>query len=89
MTPSGPTGNLAAWLYSRDPSGAETRIGMGSINLRFADGTEQPKDVQGRLPVLPPSPVFLEVGGSSHSVLELPTVVRPGSAYFTPPQPPS
>jgi predicted acyl esterase len=124
VTPAGATGNVAAWLYSVDPAGVETRIGWTMINLRFADGTAEAKDVtpgealvlrmeiqpmdavvpaghhlllrvwqyrddaevQGRLPVLPPSPVTLDYGPELHSVLELPTIERPASAYFTPPQ---
>jgi predicted acyl esterase len=125
VTPAGATGNVAAWLYSVDPSGVETRIGWTMINLRFADGTAEAKDVtpggplllrmeiqpmdavvpaghhlllrvweyrdddgvQGRIPTLPPSPVTLDYGPGVHSVLELPTIERPASAYFTPPQP--
>ena len=125
VTPAGATGNVAAWLYSVDPSGVETRIGWTMINLRFADGTTEAKDVtpgeplllrmeiqpmdavvpaghhlllrvweyrdddgvQGRIPTLPPSPVTLGYGPGVHSVLELPTIERPASAYFTPPQP--
>jgi predicted acyl esterase len=46
VTPDGTTGSLAAWLYSVAPDGAETRIGWTMLNLRFADGTQEPRDVQ-------------------------------------------
>ena len=131
VTPQGATGSLAAWLYDAAPDGTETRIGWAMINLRFADGTQEARDVtpgqplllrmeiqpmdalvpaghdlllrvwqyrtdntdaegptadiQARLPALAPSPVSLEYGPGSHSVLELPTIERDGSTVFTPP----
>ena len=42
-----------------------------------------------RLPTVPPGPVALETGNDVTSVLELPTVVRDPSVYFTPPAPPT
>jgi hypothetical protein len=116
---------VAAWLYSVAPDGAETRIGWTMMNLRFADGTTEAKEVtpgkplllrmeiqpmdavvpaghqlmlrvwqfrdddgaQSRLPAVPPSPLTLDYGPGIHSVLELPTIERLASAYFTPPQP--
>ncbi|MEA3136866.1 MAG: X-Pro dipeptidyl-peptidase [Thermoplasmata archaeon] len=124
VTPAGAAGSVAAWLYSVAPDGTETRIGWTMMNLRFADGTTQAKEVtpgeplllrmqiqpmdavvpaghqlmlrvwqfrdddgaQSRLPAVPPSPLTLDYGPEIHSVLELPTIERPASAYFTPPQ---
>lgn len=40
VTPSGPTGHLAAWLYTVDDAGEMTNVGQAMMNLYFADGTE-------------------------------------------------
>jgi predicted acyl esterase len=52
VTPAGATGDVAAWLYDVAPDGAETRIGWTMINLRFADGTSEPRDVTPGQPLL-------------------------------------
>jgi hypothetical protein len=41
----------------------------------------------GRLPVLPPSPMTLVYGDGATAVVELPTVLPGGSAYFESPRP--
>jgi predicted acyl esterase len=52
VTPAGPTGHLAAWLYSVSPSGDEQPVGWTTMNLQFADGTETPKALTPNQPVL-------------------------------------
>jgi predicted acyl esterase len=52
VTPTGPTGHLAAWLYSVDAAGKETRLGWTMMNLNFADGTETFKPLTPNQPVL-------------------------------------
>lgn len=51
VTPQGNGGHVAAWLYTVAPDGGETRIGWTMINLRFADGTEDPKEVSPQQPL--------------------------------------
>lgn len=41
ITPTGPTGHLAAWLYAVDASGSEKLLGWTTMNLLFADGSEK------------------------------------------------
>ncbi len=51
VSPKGPTGHLAAWLYTVDGS-QETRVGWTQMNLRFADGTEKQKPIVPNQPLL-------------------------------------
>jgi predicted acyl esterase len=52
VTPAGATGSVAAWVYSVAPDGTETRIGWTMMNIRFADGTAEAKDVAPGEPLL-------------------------------------
>jgi predicted acyl esterase len=52
VVPHGIGGHVAAWLYRVAEDGTETRIGWTMINLRFADGTEEPQDVTPEEPLL-------------------------------------
>jgi predicted acyl esterase len=52
VTPQGPGGYIGAFLYSKSPSGALTRIGWTSMNLRFAEGGDKPKEVVPGQPIL-------------------------------------
>ncbi len=52
VTPQGPTGHLAAWLYSVTPDGEETAVGWATMNLQFADGTETPRTLVPNQPIL-------------------------------------
>lgn len=45
VTPQGPGGYMAAYLYSRSPSGAEERIGWTTMNLAFAHGGTERREV--------------------------------------------
>lgn len=45
VTPSGPGGHVAAFLYLVGADGAEARVGRGQIDLRVADGGETPEAV--------------------------------------------
>lgn len=44
VVPEGPGGTVSAWLYKKTGTDFE-RVGWTSINLRFADGTEQGQEV--------------------------------------------
>jgi predicted acyl esterase len=52
VTPEGPTGHVAAWLYEVAPDGSERAIGWTMMNLRFADGTYEPNDLSPGEPVV-------------------------------------
>lgn len=43
VTPHGPTGHLAAYLYDVDEKGAEKRVGWTQMNLLYAAGGDQPR----------------------------------------------
>jgi X-Pro dipeptidyl-peptidase len=45
VTPQGPGGYIGAYLYDRDPHGAERRIGWTTMNLAFADGGRERHEV--------------------------------------------
>lgn len=44
VTPTGPGGQLAAYLYSLNPAGTQ-RLSLGSLDLRYADGGETARAV--------------------------------------------
>lgn len=52
VTPHGPGGHLAAYLYDVDATGKEVAVGYTQINLRFADGTETPRPIMPNQPLL-------------------------------------
>ncbi|MBW3582558.1 MAG: CocE/NonD family hydrolase [Euryarchaeota archaeon] len=45
VTPLGPGSSMAAYLYERDADGQLTRLGWTSMNLAFADGGTERKEV--------------------------------------------
>ena len=56
VTPAGPGGYLAAFLYAQDASGKLTQLGMGGgIDLRFADGSET------MTPIIPGMPLVAKM----------------------------
>lgn len=52
VSPYGPTGHLAAWLYDVDPSGKETRIGWTTMNLRYHNGDEKAQTLTPQRPIV-------------------------------------
>ncbi len=71
VTPQGPAGHVAAWLYDVAPDGAAEPIGWTMLNLRFADGGYEPQTVQPGEPIvarmeIQPLDAVIEEG---HSVL--------------------
>jgi X-Pro dipeptidyl-peptidase len=52
ITPEGPTGHVAAWLYDVAPDGTERRIGWTMMNLRFHEGGHEPHDLTPGEPVV-------------------------------------
>jgi predicted acyl esterase len=52
VSPKGPTGHIAGYLYDVDPEGNEKRVGWTMINLRFADGTETSKPIVPNMPIV-------------------------------------
>jgi X-Pro dipeptidyl-peptidase len=52
VTPQAPSGYIGAFLYSRAPDGAMTRIGWTSMNLRFAEGGDKPKEITPGQPIV-------------------------------------
>jgi predicted acyl esterase len=45
VSPKGPTGHIAGYLFDVAPDGTEKRVGWTMINLRFADGTETSRPI--------------------------------------------
>ncbi len=52
VSPKGPTGHIAGYLYDVAPDGTEKRVGWTMINLRFADGTETSTPLVPNQPIL-------------------------------------
>ncbi len=51
VTPHGPGGYLAAYLYDRAPDGGLTRLGWTTMNLAFADGSTERTEVVPGMPL--------------------------------------
>ena len=67
FSPKGPTGHVAGFLYNVDPSGTERLVGRTTMNLWYADGTENRKPLVPNTPVLAkmefqPLDVFIKPG---------------------------
>ena len=79
VVPTGPGGQLSAYLYELSPEGAR-RLGWGQIDLRFAGDSYEPKDVtpgQEMRLEFPLQPLDAVVSAGSKLVL----IVSGGTAY--------
>jgi putative CocE/NonD family hydrolase len=52
VSPKGPTGHIAGYLWDVSPDGSAKRVGWTMINLRFADGTETSRPLVPNQPIL-------------------------------------
>jgi predicted acyl esterase len=80
VTPSGPAGHLAAYLYEVTSDGAATRLGWGQVDLRFPGGGGAARRVEPGTPMsldfrLQPLDAVVEPGA------RLALAVSQGTAY--------
>ncbi|MBI2077554.1 MAG: hypothetical protein HYT80_04160, partial [Euryarchaeota archaeon] len=52
FSPKGPTGHVAGFLYNVDAAGTERLVGRTTMNLWYADGTENRKPLVPNMPIL-------------------------------------